>query len=261
MLADRYRAGRAFLAGDSAHLVIPTGGLGMNTGAADAVDLAWKLAATLHGWGGQALLDSYETERRHVGERNVAASRKASTGRRAWRAAWDPAITDDTAAGQAARARLTQIAEREQRWSNDLLGIELGYRYDGSPLIAGEPGDPPDASSFSYTPSTWPGTRVPHIWLRDGSALQDHLGRGYTLLHTGPLAAADTSLARAFERLGAPLQTLRFEAQTAGTPYQGYPLLLIRPDLHIAWRGREPASDPAALAALATGHAPGGPKA
>jgi 2-polyprenyl-6-methoxyphenol hydroxylase-like FAD-dependent oxidoreductase len=255
MLADRYRVGRAFLAGDSAHLVIPTGGLGMNTGAADAVDLAWKLSGTLHGWGGPALLDSYEQERRPIGGRNVAASRKAATGRRAWRAAWDPAIADDTPQGEAARARLTEIAEREQRWSNDLLGIELGYRYDGSPLIAREPGDPPDADSFDYTPSTWPGTRVPHIWLRDGSALADRLGRGYTLLHTRPLTAADASLVQAFERLGAPFTTLRFDAETTGTPFEGYPLLLIRPDLHIVWRGRGPASDPGALAAIATGHA------
>ncbi len=254
MLADRYRVGRAFLAGDSAHLVIPTGGLGMNTGAADAVDLAWKLAATLQGWGGPVLLDSYEQERRPVGARNVAASRKAATGRRAWRAAWDPAIADYTPQGEAARSRLTEIADREQRWSNDLPGIELGYRYDGSPLIAPEPGDPPDADSFGYTPSTWPGTRVPHIWLRDGSALQDHLGRCYTLLHGRPLTAADARLAQAFERFGAPFATLRFDAETASTPFEGYPLMLIRPDLHIVWRGRELAGGPETLAALATGH-------
>lgn len=254
MLADRYRVGRAFLAGDSAHLVIPTGGLGMNTGAADAVDLAWKLAATLHGWGGPAVLDSYEQERRPVGARNVAASRKAATGRRAWRAARDPAIADYTPEGEAARARLAEIADREQRWSNELPGIELGYRYDGSPVIAPEPGDRPDADSFSYSPSTWPGTRVPQIWLRDGSALQDHLARGYTLLHTQPLTEADARLARAFRRLGAPFAVLRFDADTAGTPFEGYPLMLIRPDLHIVWRGRQPASDPDALAALATGH-------
>ena len=87
LLADRYREGRVFLAGDAVHLVIPTGGLGMNTGVGDAIDLSWKLAATLQGWGGPALLDSYEIERRQVGERNVAASRFASTGRRTWRAA------------------------------------------------------------------------------------------------------------------------------------------------------------------------------
>ena len=78
LLADRYRAGRVFLAGDSAHLVIPTGGLGMNTGVGDAIDLSWKLQGTLQGWGGPSLLDSYEIERRQVGDRNVGASRYAS---------------------------------------------------------------------------------------------------------------------------------------------------------------------------------------
>jgi len=86
LLADRYRRGRVFLAGDSAHLMIPTGGLGMNTGVGDAIDLSWKLAAILQGWGGPALLDSYEVERRQIGDRNVGASRYASLGRRKWRA-------------------------------------------------------------------------------------------------------------------------------------------------------------------------------
>jgi 2-polyprenyl-6-methoxyphenol hydroxylase-like FAD-dependent oxidoreductase len=90
MIADRYREGRVLLAGDAAHLVIPTGGLGMNTGAGDAVDLAWKLAGTLHGWGGPGLLPAYETERRPIGVRNVAASTKAATGRRTWRAQCRP---------------------------------------------------------------------------------------------------------------------------------------------------------------------------
>src|SRR5262252_10008634 len=99
MVAERYRDRRVFLAGDSAHLVIPTGGLGMNTGVGDAIDLSWKLAATLKGWGGPGLLASYEIERRQIGARNVAASRFAVAGRRAWRAAYRPNICDDTAEG------------------------------------------------------------------------------------------------------------------------------------------------------------------
>jgi FAD binding domain-containing protein len=98
MLADRYRDGRVFLAGDAAHLVIPTGGLGINTGVADAVDLAWKLAGTLQGQGGPWLLESCEAERRAIGARNVSASRKAARGRRTWRAAWQPEITADSEA-------------------------------------------------------------------------------------------------------------------------------------------------------------------
>jgi hypothetical protein len=256
MLADRYRDRRVFLAGDAAHLVIPTGGLGMNTGAGDAVDLAWKLAGTLRGWGGPGLLESYEAERRAVGARNVAASRKAAQGRRAWRAAWRPEITADSEAGARARADLAAVADREQRWSNDLPGIELGYRYANSPLIAHEAGEGPDADSFSYAPTTWPGTRLPHIWLDDGTAIADHLGRCFTLLR-GPGAGSGPAagrLAAAFARIGAPFATFEMRSAAAGPVYEGHSLILVRPDLHVAWRGHGEPPDPEALAAIATGN-------
>ena len=253
MLADRYRDGRVFLAGDAAHLVIPTGGLGMNTGVGDAVDLAWKLAATVHGWGGPWLLESYEAERRQVGARNVAASRKAARGRRTWRAAWRPEITADTEAGARARAELAEIADREQRWSNDLLGIELGYRYTDSPVIAREDGEGPDPDSFGYTPTTWPGTRLPHLWLDDGTAIADHLRRCFTLLHAPGAGPAAAELARAFARIGAPFATFELPS-AAGPVYEDHALILVRPDLHVVWRGRDSVPDPGALAALATGN-------
>src|SRR5438046_9993923 len=103
LLADRYRDGRVFLAGDAVHLVIPTGGLGMNTGVGDAIDLSWKLAATLAGWGGPNLLASYEIERQQVGERNVAASGFATQGRRRWRALYRPDLRERTPASAALR--------------------------------------------------------------------------------------------------------------------------------------------------------------
>src|SRR5262249_19787141 len=108
LLADNYGQGRVFLAGDAVHLVIPTGGLGMNSGVGDAIDLSWKLAATLQGWGGSGLLSSYDIERRQVGARNVEASRIASRGRRTWRAAYRPDISDKTPAGAATRANLAR---------------------------------------------------------------------------------------------------------------------------------------------------------
>src|SRR5580658_10786642 len=110
LLAERYRQGRVFLAGDAVHLVIPAGGLGMNTGVADAFDLSWKLAATLEGWGGPELLDSYEIERRQIGERNIGASRYATLGYHKWRSQWRPEIGDDNAAGQAVRDNLAKVA-------------------------------------------------------------------------------------------------------------------------------------------------------
>lgn len=253
MVADAYHRGRIFLAGDSAHLVIPTGGLGMNTGHADAVDLAWKLAGTLKGWGGPGLLASYEAERRPVGIRNVAASKRAASGRRAWRAAWKPNIADDSVEGATTRAELAAIANREQRWSNDLPGIELGYRYRDSPLIVEEQGDAPDSDSFEYTPTTWPGARLPHIWLSDGTAIQDHLGRCYTLVHLPGTTKQADALRRAFDRIGAPFSSFEVHSDATSAVYENYAMILVRPDLHVVWRGRSELMDPDVLAAIATG--------
>src|ERR1700720_1147993 len=120
LLADRYGKDRVFLAGDAVHLVIPTGGLGMNSGVGDAIDLSWKLAATLRGWGGPNLLRSYEIERRQIGERNVGASRYATIGRRKWRGMWRPDIGEDSAAGAETRNKLSAVADIEQRKSNEM---------------------------------------------------------------------------------------------------------------------------------------------
>jgi 2-polyprenyl-6-methoxyphenol hydroxylase-like FAD-dependent oxidoreductase len=167
LLADHYGGGRVFLAGDSIHLVIPTGGLGMNTGVGDAIDLSWKLDATLRGWGGPHLLASYEIERRQVGDRNVGASRYASLGRRRWRSQHRPNIRDATPDGQATRDNLARVANVEQRKTNEMIGAELGYRYVGSPVIWEEPGGP-EHLFREYVPTTWPGARLPHVWLDDG---------------------------------------------------------------------------------------------
>ena len=255
MVAERYADRRVFLAGDAAHLVIPTGGLGMNTGVGDSIDLSWKLAATLAGWGGPGLLDSYEAERRPVGHRNVTASRRAASGRRRWRALWSPAIVEDSPEGERARRELASVADAEQRWSNDLLGIEMGYRYDGSPLIVPEEGEAPDADQFAYRPSAWPGTHVPHLWLKDGSALQDQLGPWYTLLLAGDSAPDTAPLAAALSALGVPVRTV---AGPELRPLLGAEVLLLRPDLHVAWRGSAVPEDPDQVARVVTGHAPPG---
>src|SRR6201995_5919014 len=122
LLADRYRDRRVLLAGDAVHLVIPAGGRGMNTGVGDAIDLGWKLAATLKGFAGPNLLASYEIERRQVGDRNVAASRFPATGRRKGRAMYRPDIRDNTPAGEETRRNLIAVAEVEQRKSNEIIG-------------------------------------------------------------------------------------------------------------------------------------------
>jgi 2-polyprenyl-6-methoxyphenol hydroxylase-like FAD-dependent oxidoreductase len=253
LLADSYAQRRVFLAGDAVHLVIPTGGLGMNTGVGDATDLAWKLAATLQGWGGPHLLASYEIERRQVGERNVAAARFATLGRQKWRAAYRPNIRDATAEGAETRARLAAIAEVEQRKSNEMIGAELGYRYDGSPLIWPEPEEGPTHNVMDYVPTTWPGSRLPHAWRADGTALHDDLGEGYTLLSFGGTGADSTPLERAFAEFGAPFVTVSIPDERPREIY-GHDLLLLRPDLHVVWRGNRLPDQPRKLAEIATGH-------
>ncbi len=254
LLADRYRDKRVFIAGDAAHLVIPTGGLGMNTGVGDAFDLSWKLAATLQGWGGPKILGSYEHERRQVGERNIGASRYASIGRRKWRSMYRSNITENSPIGLQNRKILANVADVEQRKTNEMVGAEMGYRYVDSPIIMDIPGGP-EHLFREYVPSTWPGARLPHVWLDDGSALQDRLPvDGFTLLKLGRTQADTLELERAVRASGAPLAVLDVSDQIARELY-GFDLILLRPDMHIVWRGQQPPDDIALLVAAATGYA------
>jgi 2-polyprenyl-6-methoxyphenol hydroxylase-like FAD-dependent oxidoreductase len=253
LLAERFAEGRVFMAGDAVHLVIPTGGLGMNGGVGDAVDLSWKLAGTLQGWGGPNLLRSYEIERRQVGDRNVGASRHATLGRRRWRSMWRPYIRDNTEQGAELRAAISRVADIEQRKSNDMIGAELGYRYVDSPIIADIPGGP-EHLFRTYEPTSWPGARLPHVWLKDGSALQDRLPKdGYTILRLGKSEADLSALAKAIGAYGAEVTSFDIRDEPARAVY-GYDLLLLRPDLHVVWRGNTPPDNPQELAAIATGH-------
>jgi 2-polyprenyl-6-methoxyphenol hydroxylase-like FAD-dependent oxidoreductase len=241
LLADHYGRGRVFLAGDAVHLVIPTGGLGMNSGVGDAIDLGWKLAATLHGWGGPKLLASYEAERRPIGARNVSASRYASLGRRKWRALWRD--LDE----------LVRVAEVEQRKSNEMIGAELGYRYVDSPVICDVPGGP-EHLFREYRPTTWPGARLPHVWLDDGRPIQDCIPDGFTILRLGRGTPDTAGLERAFGSYGAPVRVLDIPDAAARDLYQ-HDIVLVRPDLHVVWRGNRLPDDVREVAATATGHA------
>lgn len=255
LLADSYGKNRVFLAGDAVHLVIPTGGLGMNTGVGDAIDLSWKLAATLEGWGGPDLLRSYEIERRQIGERNVGASRYASLGRRKWRSQWRPEIGAATAAGQAARDHLARVADIEQRKTNEMIGAELGYRYVDSPIIDDVPGGPEHVFR-DYSPTTWPGARLPHVWLDDGTPLHDRIPTtGFTLLRLNKNLDV-SGMEKAFRARRAPFRVLDVPDQIARAVYDR-DLLLLRPDLHIVSRANRPPADVAKLSDIATGHETG----
>ena len=252
LLADRYREGRVFLAGDSVHLVIPTGGLGMNTGVGDAFDLAWKLIGTLKGWGGPELLDSYEIERRQIGDRNVGASRYANVGRQKWRSIATDEIFSGTEAGESMKRQLIQVADSEQRKGNRMIGAELGYRYVDSPCIDNIPGGP-EHRVGKYNPNVWPGSRLPHCWLDDGSALQDQLPETYVLLSLGKKSLDTSKLRQSYEKIGAPVTEVRIESDRLRDLY-GFDFLVLRPDMHVVWRGNDAPQNPQEIASISTGH-------
>jgi 2-polyprenyl-6-methoxyphenol hydroxylase-like FAD-dependent oxidoreductase len=224
-IADRMGRGRVFLAGDAAHLNPPFGGHGLNTGLGDAVDLGWKLAATLDGWGGTALLDSYQLERRPIQERVIreATANMAVTSPELLA---DNLDADDAAGGRARRAAGARI-QRAKRPEFHSLELVLGIRIEDSPVIAGEP----DA-----------GALLPHAWLGPGRSLYDELGEGFTLLVRRPGSGRGT-IERAARARGVPLRVLALPDQgpDQGPDRGGPALALVRPDQYVAWAGdREP---------------------
>ena len=224
----------------------------MNSGIGDAIDLSWKLAGAVQGWGGPELLESYEQERRPVGLRNRDASGWAAEGMGFWRRAVRPEIRDDTPEGEAVRAEVTALALQHHRRVHDMIGVEFGYSYAGSPLIAEEAGNVAEWQTTIYEPHTRPGIRIPHIWLKDGRAMQDVLSQDFTLVDL--TNGADTAaIEAAFAVIGAPLEVVRLDEPHVREVYE-CSLLLLRPDLHIAWRGDAPPDDAAALATRVTGH-------
>ncbi len=257
LVADRYSEGRVFLAGDACHLHPPFGGFGMNMGIGDAVDLGWKLAATLQGWGGPALLASYQPERAPVHHRTIRDSviNYATTGNQLAR----PDLEQPGPEGDAARAAQGAVIRATKEREFRSLGLVLGARYDASPIVVPDGSTPPPEDATLYVPSACPGGRAPHLWLADGSSLYDHFGPGFTLLATTatpPTATPrpDGLLAEAARR-GLPL-TLLAPADARLAPLYQARFALIRPDQHVAWRGDTPPEDPAALLDRVTGHPP-----
>lgn len=237
LVAESYGTRRVFIAGDAAHLTSPTGGFGMNTGIQDAVNLSWKLAGYLQGWGGRTLLDSYEIEMRPVALRNVAEA----TGN--LKRMLSPRVSSPTAAvfqegpeGDRARVEFGDAYTEQMKREWFSIGIHLGYMFEGSPIVVpdGTP-QPPDEVS-TYTPTARPGSRAPHVWLAPGESLIDLFGREFVLLRFGAEAPDGAPLQRAAEARGVPFRTVPIDNPEAAALYE-CALVLVRPDGQVAWRG------------------------
>jgi len=251
-VAHSFGAGRIVLAGDAVHLFTPTGGFGMNTGIDDAANLSWKLAALAQGWGGPKLLGSFEIERRPIAVRNTTAARTLAISVGDMPVPAD--VEEGTPAGAASRAQLSRyLATLGEEFAS--LGVQLGARYDGSPIVI-EDGPAPADDPVNYRPSSVPGGRAPHFWLgagRDmGQSLYDKLGVGFTLLCLGAASDRAAAFVAAAQRRGMPLDLLHI-ADTEARDFYGRDLILIRPDQHIAWRGNDAPADADALLARVTG--------
>ena len=235
LVADSFRRGRLFVAGDAAHLFTPTGGMGYNTSIDDVVNLGWKLAGVVHGWGPDALLDSYEAERRPIAMRNTAFARAMADS--IGHLPVPDTVELDGAAGEQARRALGDALAVHMASEFNIPGLQLGLRYAPSPIVSSEDGPAPPDNPNRYVATAYPGSRAPHLAMGD-KALFDHFGRDFTLLSFKPEDLA--VWADEAQRMGLPLALLECGDPAARDLY-GADLVLVRPDHHIAWRGRRDA--------------------
>jgi 2-polyprenyl-6-methoxyphenol hydroxylase-like FAD-dependent oxidoreductase len=251
LVADRFRDRRAFIAGDAAHLWMPYAGYGMNAGIADAMDLSWMLAAVLKGWAPESLLDAYERERQPITEQVSKFAMEMALSNMRQRKSTPPEVEFEGPEGDAARARIGKEAYDLNVHQYCCGGLNFGYFYSQSPVIAYDGGEHPAYTMYDFTPSTVPGCRAPHVFLADGSSLYDALGPDYSLLRFDP-ALNIGGLVQAAASRGVPLKVVDVPMEAVRDLYP-HKLALVRPDQHIAWRGDTEPSDPMTLIDLVRG--------
>jgi 2-polyprenyl-6-methoxyphenol hydroxylase-like FAD-dependent oxidoreductase len=237
-VANSYSADRLFIAGDAAHLCPPTGGHNMNTGIGDAVNLGWKLAAVLKGWGGEKLLSSYDIERRPVGKSVSDSAMKNSHSMTEVESLFSklPHLDRDATPEQRFARGYIAYKSTYQQWNS--LGITMDQRYEKSPLIVKGGWKAPPYSTTEYWHYSSPGHRAPHLWLADRTPLIDHFGKGFTLLDVDALEVQVTRFLNAVARAGLPFTHLRLSASLARTKYPAK-ITIIRPDQYVCWQGDE----------------------
>jgi 2-polyprenyl-6-methoxyphenol hydroxylase-like FAD-dependent oxidoreductase len=252
-VADRFRDRRVFICGDAAHLWVPFAGYGMNAGIADAMNLSWLLAAHLNGWASAGILAAYERERQPITEQVSRFAMDHCEKLKIQRDSVPANIEEDSPAGESARAALGDEAYRLNVQQYCCGGLNFGYFYDNSPIIAHD-GSAPPYTMAEFTPSTVPGCRLPHFPIGNGRSLYDALGPEFTLLRRDPsLDVATLCNAAASRKL--PLCVLDIGGAEAVRLYD-HKLVLARPDQHIAWRGDAPPAAADELIALVSGGQP-----
>jgi len=241
LVANRFDDGRAFICGDAAHLWIPSGGYGMNAGIADATNLSWKIAAVLKGWAPTAMLRAYEAERQPITEQVSHFAMNTALKIMQQRCKVPIEVEWPGARGDAVRARIAKEAYELDVQQQCTGGLNFGYFYESSPIIAYDGESHPPYTMHDFKSSTVPGCRAPHLWLRDGRSLYDALGPDYTLLRFDATVRI-SGIVDAAARHGAPLAVLDVDGSDALGHY-AHKLVLVRPDQHVAWRGNvEPAA-------------------
>lgn len=244
LIAESYGTKRIFLVGDSAHQLSPTGGFGMNTGIQEAVDIAWKLEGALAGWGGPRLLQSYEIERRPVATFNVMeAARNLARMLKPREERPPEAIFTPGPQGERARKAYGDWYTRMMAPEWFTIGVQLGYRYETSPIVVREEGPEPQHEVARYLQTARPGHRAPHIWIGRGRSTLDLFGRGFVLLRFLGAPPDASGLVAAATARGLPLQVIDICHSAAAEAYEKR-LVLVRPDGHVAWRGDAEPADP-----------------
>ena len=252
LVAEHYRKGRVFLAGDSAHTMSPTGGMGVNTGFGDVWDLGWKIAAHRQGWGGETLLASYELERRPVAVRNASFS---THNFKHWQVPLDcSAIFTPGEEGDRVRRQIGETLKQGTRSDWQSWGIQLGYRYENSPVCVPDGTPAPPDDYINYVQTARPGHRAPHVWLDEGHARSsiDLFGREFVLMAFSQAGRdALENWRRAAAQRGLPLRVESMDDPAMAALYAA-PLVLVRPDGHVAWRG-QPGADAASIFDVVSG--------